>query len=128
MFVFFVSCCCLLRFPPGEHHHPSRLCFRQVILAVHWFEDGQSDEKLREVMWRGVAPESNGNQSEAMAAWKGALQSDLLEIQDPSNVAQQLCRILIQIVSPFLIVPGTPSETYPILDALTVGKCACSCL
>ena len=91
-FIVILSVAGLIR--RATHH---RACAsRQVIKAVHWFEDGQSDEKVGEVMWQGA---SFGDQADAIDSWKISLQLDLLEIQDPSNVAQQLCRILIQIVS-----------------------------
>ena len=67
--------------------------------AVHWLEGGQSDDEVAGVMWHTHQSQSRGGKPERVTAWKPLLQSDLLEIQDPSNVAQQLCRLLIQIVS-----------------------------
>ena len=62
--------------------------------AVHWLERGQSNDEVAGIMWH-----EHQGKPEQVSVWKPLLQSDLLEIQDPSNVAQQLCRLLIQLVS-----------------------------
>ena len=50
-FIVILSVAGLIR--RATHH---RACAsRQVIKAVHWFEDGQSDEKVGEVMWQGAS-------------------------------------------------------------------------
>ena len=63
-------------------------------------------------MWKGDKPQSFGKPEE-VTSWKELLQSDLLEIQDPSNVAQQLCRILMQIVSHSRMVNGSMTIVIP---------------